>query len=95
MRNKIAVIGAGNVGATLALYVAQKELGDIALVDINGDMAKGKALDIMQTGPVLGFDARIEAGSDYSIIKDAKVVAVTAGLARKPGMDRLDLWKRS
>lgn len=95
MRNKIAVIGAGNVGATLALYIAQKELGDIALVDINGDMAKGKALDIMQTGPVLGFNVRIEAGSDYSCIKDAKIVAVTAGLARKPGMDRLDLLHKN
>lgn len=95
MKNKIAVIGAGNVGATLALYIAQKELGDIALVDINGDLAKGKAIDIMQSGPVLGFDAKIEAGSGYEIIKDAKVVAVTAGLARKPGMDRLDLLHKN
>jgi malate dehydrogenase len=95
MKKKIALIGAGNVGATLALFVAQKELGDIALVDINGDMAKGKALDIMQAGAVMGFDARITASDDYSIIKDAEVVAVTAGFPRKPGMDRLELLHKN
>ena len=91
MRNKIAVIGAGNVGATLALYLAQKELGDLALIDINKNMAKGKALDIMQAGAVFGFDTRIEASDDYEIIKGAKLVLVTAGFPRKPGMDRLEL----
>lgn len=95
MRKKIALIGAGNVGSTLALFLAQKELGDLAIVDINGDMAKGKALDIMQAGAVFNFDCRITAGSDYSIIKDAEVVAVSAGMARKPGMDRLELLHKN
>lgn len=95
MRKKIALIGAGNVGSTLALFLAQKELGDLAIVDINGDMAKGKALDIMQAGAVFNFDCRITAGSDYSIIKDADVVAVSAGMARKPGMDRLELLHKN
>ena len=95
MRKKIALIGAGNVGATLALFVAQKELGDIALVDLNGDMAKGKALDIMQAGAVMGFDTRITASDDFSIIQDAEIVAVTAGFPRKPGMDRIELLHKN
>lgn len=95
MRKKIGLVGAGNVGATLALFLAQKELGDIALVDINGEMAQGKALDIMQAGAVLGFDTRITASDDYSILKGAEVVAVTAGFPRKPGMDRLELLHKN
>ena len=95
MRKKIAIIGAGNVGATLALFAAQKELGDLALVDINADMAKGKALDIRQAGAVLGFDCKIEASDDYSIIEGAAVVAVTAGFPRKPGMDRIELLHKN
>lgn len=91
MRTKIAIIGAGNVGATLALFLAQKELGDLVLIDINADVAKGKALDMMQAGAVFGFNTRIEAGSDYSLIEGAQIVAVTAGFPRKPGMDRLEL----
>lgn len=95
MKKKIAVIGAGNVGATLALFLAQKELGDLALVDINGDAAKGKALDMIQAGAVLGFQCKIEAGSDFSLIQNADVVAVTAGFPRKPGMDRLELLHKN
>ena len=95
MRKKIAIIGAGNVGATLALFAAQKELGDLALVDINADMAKGKALDIRQAGAVLGFDCKIEASDDYRIIEGASVVAVTAGFPRKPGMDRIELLHKN
>ncbi len=95
MKDKIAVIGAGNVGATLALFLAQKELGDIALVDLNGDMAKGKALDMMQSGAVFGFNTKIEASDDFSIIKGAKIVAVTAGFPRKPGIDRIELLHKN
>ncbi|MFA5929137.1 MAG: malate dehydrogenase [Candidatus Margulisiibacteriota bacterium] len=91
MRRKIAVIGAGNVGSTLALYLAQKELGDIVLVDIVEGVPQGKALDIRQAAPVFGFDVNVTGHNDYSAIQGSDLVVVTAGLARKPGMSRLDL----
>jgi len=90
-RKKIALVGAGNIGGTLAHLVGLKNLGDIALVDVNDGVAKGKALDIAQSSAVEGFDCNIVAGSDYSIIQNADVVIVTAGIARKPGMSRDDL----
>ncbi len=90
-RNKIALIGAGNIGGTLAHLIGLKDLGDVALFDVFGGVAAGKALDIMQSGPVEGFDAMMTGGSDYSAIKDADVVIVTAGFARTPGMSRDDL----
>lgn len=92
-RNKIAVIGAGYTGATVALMAAQKELGDIVLVDIPEleNPAKGKALDILETGPVQGFNTKIMGTSNYEYIKDADMVIITAGIARKPGMSRDDL----
>ncbi|MEK3955497.1 MULTISPECIES: malate dehydrogenase [unclassified Psychrobacillus] len=92
-RNKIAVIGAGYTGATVALMAAQKELGDIVLVDIPEleNPAKGKALDILETGPVQGFNTKIMGTSNYEHIKDADMVIITAGIARKPGMSRDDL----
>ena len=90
-RKKIALVGAGNIGGTLAHLVGLKNLGDIALVDVNDGVAKGKALDIAQSSVVEGFDCNIVAGSDYSIIQNADVVIVTAGIARKPGMSRDDL----
>ncbi|HLR73146.1 MAG TPA: malate dehydrogenase [Pseudogracilibacillus sp.] len=92
-RRKIAVIGSGFTGATTALMVAQKELGDVILVDIP-DMEKptqGKALDMLEASPVQGFDANIIGTSNYEEIKDADIVVVTAGIARKPGMSRDDL----
>lgn len=92
-RRKIAVIGAGFTGATTALYLAQKELGDIVLVDIPQleNPTKGKALDMMEATPVLGVDANITGTSSYEDIKDADIVIITAGVARKPGMSRDDL----
>ena len=90
-RYKIALIGAGNIGGTLAHLIGLKELGDVVLFDVFGGVAAGKALDIMQSGPVDGFDALIAGGSDYSAIKDSDVVIVTAGFPRTPGMSRDDL----
>ncbi len=90
-RPKISVIGAGFVGSTCAHWAAAKELGDVVLVDINGDAAKGKALDLFEASPVEGFDSRIEGGSDYALTANSDVVIITAGLPRKPGMSRDDL----
>jgi malate dehydrogenase len=92
-RPKISIIGAGNVGATTAHWCAAAELGDIVLLDIPqvGDMPKGKALDLMQASPIMGFDSRITGTSDYADTADSQVVVITAGIARKPGMSRDDL----
>ncbi|HVY15654.1 MAG TPA: malate dehydrogenase [Rhodopila sp.] len=90
-RNKIALIGAGNIGGTLAHLIGLKELGDVTLFDVFGGVAAGKALDIMQSGPVDGFDAMMTGGSDYSAIAGSDVVIVTAGFPRTPGMSRDDL----
>jgi len=90
-RSKIALIGAGNIGGTLAHLIGLKELGDVVLFDVFGGVAAGKALDIMQSGPVEGFDALMTGGSDYAAIKGADVVIVTAGFPRTPGMSRDDL----
>ena len=90
-RHKIALIGAGNIGGTLAHLVGLKELGDVALFDVFGGVAAGKALDLMQSGPVDGFDSHMMGGSDYSAIAGSDVVIVTAGFPRMPGMSRDDL----
>ncbi|HEY1931936.1 MAG TPA: malate dehydrogenase [Acetobacteraceae bacterium] len=90
-RNKIALIGAGNIGGTLAHLIGLKELGDVVMFDVFGGVAAGKALDIMQSGPPEGFDALMTGGSDYAAIKGADVVIVTAGFPRTPGMSRDDL----
>ncbi len=90
-RNKIALIGAGNIGGTLAHLIGLKELGDVVLFDVFGGVAAGKALDIMQSGPVDGFDSNMSGGSDYSAIAGSDVVIVTAGFPRTPGMSRDDL----
>ncbi len=92
-RAKISIIGAGNVGATTAHWCAAAELGDIVLLDIPqvGDMPKGKALDLMQASPIVGFDANIIGTNDYADTADSDVVVITAGIARKPGMSRDDL----
>ena len=94
-RKKIALIGAGQIGGTLALLAAQKELGDVVLVDIMEGVAKGKALDLQETRGVTKSDINVSGGgvADYSIIKDADVCIVTAGIPRKPGMSREDLLK--
>ncbi|HEY8125354.1 MAG TPA: malate dehydrogenase [Methylocystis sp.] len=90
-RRKIALIGAGNIGGTLAHLAGLKELGDIVLFDIVDGVPQGKALDIAQSSPVAGFDAKLTGGSDYSAIEGADVVIVTAGVPRQPGMSRDDL----
>jgi malate dehydrogenase len=90
-RKKIALIGAGNIGGTLAHLAAKKELGDIVLFDIMEGVPQGKALDLAQCGPIEGFDAKITGTNDYAYIAGADVVIVTAGVPRKPGMSRDDL----
>ncbi|HOA52838.1 MAG TPA: malate dehydrogenase [Thermogutta sp.] len=92
-RAKISIIGAGNVGATTAHWCAAAELGDIVLLDIPevGDMPKGKALDLMQAGPIMGYDAKITGTSNYWDTAGSDVVVITAGIPRKPGMSRDDL----
>ncbi|WP_053367366.1 malate dehydrogenase [Bacillus sp. FJAT-27245] len=92
-RKKISVIGGGFTGATTAFLLAQKELGDVVLVDIPQmeNPTKGKALDMLQASPVQGFDANITGTSSYEDTKDSDIVVITAGIARKPGMSRDDL----
>ena len=92
-RAKITIVGAGNVGATTAHWCAAAELGDIVLVDIPavGDMPAGKALDLMQSSPIMGFDSTITGTTDYEATAGSDVVVITAGIARKPGMSRDDL----
>ena len=90
-RKKIALIGAGQIGGTLAHLAALKELGDIVLFDIVDGVPQGKALDLAESGPVDGFNAKLSGASDYAAIAGADVVIVTAGVPRKPGMSRDDL----
>ena len=92
-RAKISVIGAGNVGATTAQYCAMANLGDVVLLDIPqaGDLPKGKALDLFEASPLLGFNANITGTNDYADTANSDVVVVTAGIPRKPGMSRDDL----
>jgi malate dehydrogenase len=90
-RKKIALIGAGQIGGTLAHLAALKELGDIVLFDIVDGVPQGKALDLAESGPVEGFNAKLSGASDYAAIAGADVVIVTAGVPRKPGMSRDDL----
>src|ERR687883_1650961 len=93
-RKKVTVVGAGNVGATAAHWLASKELGDVVLVDVIEGVPQGKALDLAQAAPIEGFDVRmVGATNDYAQTKDSDIVIITAGLARKPGMSRDDLLK--
>ena len=91
MRYKVTVVGAGNVGATAAQRIAEAELADVVMVDVAGDLATGKALDMMEAAPVLGFNSQITGGSDYEATAGSHITVITAGLARKPGMSRDDL----
>ncbi len=91
MRKKITVVGGGNVGASCAVNLAYKELGDVVLVDVVEGVPQGKALDMLQMGPVEGYDVRITGANDYAPTANSDVVVITAGLARKPGMSRDDL----
>ena len=90
-RNKISLIGAGNIGCTLAVLAGLKELGDITLFDIAEGVPQGKALDIAQSSPIERFNATVTGANDYAALADSDVVIVTAGVARKPGMSRDDL----
>lgn len=91
MRNKISIVGAGFVGATAAHWCAVKELGNVVLVDVVEGMPQGKALDLLQAGPVEGYDLHIVGSNDYKDTANSDVVVITAGLPRKPGMTREDL----
>lgn len=93
MQNKITIVGAGNVGASCAAWLAERDLGNVVLVDIpqTEGMPKGKALDITQAGPVLGFDTRVVGTTSYDDTVGSDVVVITAGVPRKPGMTREDL----
>src|SRR5213075_853094 len=92
-RAKITIIGAGNVGATTAHWCAQAELGDIVLLDIpqTGDMPKGKALDLLQASPIVGYDCNVTGTTNYNDTIGSDIVVITAGIPRKPGMSRDDL----
>jgi malate dehydrogenase len=94
-RAKIAIIGAGNVGATCAHWAAAREMGDIVLVDIVEGMPQGKALDLFQASPVERFDANITGTNDYEDTADSDVIIITSGLPRKPGMSRDDLLAKN
>jgi len=91
LRNKITVIGAGNVGANCAVWAAKKELGDIVLVDVAEGIPQGKGLDLLQTGPVEGFDVSVTGANDYAPTANSDILIITAGFPRKPGMSRDDL----
>lgn len=95
MRNKITVIGAGNVGATAAHWIAAKELADVVLVDIAEGMPQGKALDLAEAAPVEGFDCSITGSNGYAETAGSDIIIITAGLARKPGMSRDDLLAKN
>jgi malate dehydrogenase len=97
MRNKISIIGAGFVGATTAHWLAEREVGDIVLLDIPAteNMPRGKALDLLEAGPVLGYDTTIAGTTDYADTANSDIVVITAGLPRKPGMTREDLVSKN
>ena len=95
MRNKVTVVGAGNVGASCALRLADKELADIVLVDIVEGVPQGKALDMLEACPVEGSDVKIMGANDYEVTANSDIVVITAGLPRKPGMSRDDLLMKN
>jgi malate dehydrogenase len=95
MRKKITIVGAGNVGATAAHWAAERELGDIVLVDIVEGVPQGKALDLMEARPVEDFDVSITGSNNYEDTRNSDVVIITAGLPRKPGMSREDLVQKN
>jgi malate dehydrogenase len=91
MRKKVTVIGAGNVGATLAQRIADRELADVVLIDILDGIPQGKGLDLLEAGPIEGYDCRVLGTNDYRDTAGSDIVVITAGIARKPGMSRDDL----
>jgi malate dehydrogenase len=91
--SKVTVVGSGNVGATVAQYVAEKDLADVVLIDVIEGMPQGKSLDMWEAAPVLGHSRKLFGSNDYKDTKDSDIVVITAGIARKPGMSRDDLLK--
>ena len=91
MRKKVTVVGAGNVGANCALRIADRELADVVLVDVVEGVPQGKGLDLLESGPVQGYDVTVTGANDYALTEDSDVAIVTAGFPRKPGMSRDDL----
>ncbi|MEO8128764.1 MAG: malate dehydrogenase, partial [Bryobacteraceae bacterium] len=91
MRKKVTVVGAGNVGANCALRIADKELADVVLVDVVEGVPQGKALDLLESGPVEGYDVSITGANSYEATANSDIVVITAGFPRKPGMSRDDL----
>lgn len=94
-RRKVSIVGAGNVGATTAQKIVENGLADVVILDVREGMAQGKALDILESGPLLGFDTRIHGSGNYETIEGSSVVVVTAGFSRKPGMTREDLLHKN
>ncbi|MFQ5932578.1 MAG: malate dehydrogenase, partial [Nitrospiraceae bacterium] len=91
MRPKVTVVGAGNVGASVAQYVVENELADVVLVDVVEGLPQGKALDLLEAGPIHRYDCRLIGANDYGSTAHSDIVVVTAGLPRRPGMTRDDL----
>lgn len=91
MRKKVTVVGAGHVGATLAQRIAETQLADVVMVDVTEGVPQGKGLDLMEAGPVLGYDSKVTGTNDYDETAGSDIIVITAGLARKPGMSRDDL----
>ena len=91
MRNKVTVVGAGNVGANCAVNIAHKELADVVLVDIAEGIPQGKGLDMLESGPIEGYDVHVSGANDYAPTAGSDIVVITAGFPRKPGMSRDDL----
>ncbi len=92
-RKKVSIIGAGNVGATATYHIAERVIADLVMVDIEQGTTEAKALDFLHAGPIRGYDVSIQGTNDFSAIADSDVVVMTAGVPRKPGMDRMDLLK--
>src|ERR1700724_758393 len=91
LRKKVTVVGAGNVGANCALRIADKELADVVMVDVVEGVPQGKGLDILQSGPVQGYDVSLAGANDYELTANSDIAIITAGFPRKPGMSRDDL----
>lgn len=94
-RPKVTVVGAGNVGATTAQYIVERELADVVLTDVIEGLPQGKALDLLQAGPIHRYDCRLTGANDYKATAGSDIVVITAGLARKPGMSRDDLLQKN
>src|SRR3990172_8406975 len=95
MRKKVTVVGAGNVGASTALRIADRGLADVVMTDILEGIPQGKALDLLQAGPIVGSDSRVKGTNDYKDTAGSDIVVVTAGFPRKPGMSRDDLLMKN